>query len=75
MNLNQKDSDHLIIVGNTLNDDGFWITPPNNQTGDKSILTLGFRTEEYKVGKGALFSNINQDTITSMEVYQIVFNN
>ena len=71
----RTDSDHLIIVGNTLNDDGFWITPPNNQTGDKSILTLGFRTEEYKVGKGALFSNINQDTITSMEVYQIVFNN
>lgn len=71
----RTDSDHLIIVGNTLNDDGFWITPPNTQMGDKSILTLGFRTEEYKVGKGALFSNINQDTITSMEVYQIVFNN
>lgn len=71
----RTDGDHLIIVGNTLNDDGFWITPPNTQTGDKSRLTLGFRTEEYKIGKGALFSNINQDSVTSMEVYQIVFNN
>lgn len=68
------DNDYLIIVGNSLSDDGFWIQMESiSETLKKPIMTIGFKTLQYQLGKGSLFSGVHKDKVKSFEVFQLDF--
>lgn len=72
----KTDPEFLFIVGNTLNDDGFWAKlPDENVNQGKPVMTIGIRSPLFTLGKGSLFSQINHDSIVSFEVFQLAFNN
>lgn len=69
----RTDSDYLLLIGNTKNNDGIWINLPQSEL--ENPVHFGKPTTEYDCMKGSLLTSPIIDRIYSFEVYELDLSN